>query len=234
MRKTWIKLYVDQCLHGSMIEELNAEQRWLWIGLLLLAGESSIPGIIFRRKNADGKPIGFSGITIAEMLDVNIDVYVDGIKRMINKEKISIDKTGVIHILNWEKYQSEYQRQKRYRYGYRKNCNFSDDIDTETDTETDTEKKKAENTGPLFEELWKSWPSEGRFKKKHCQAKFAALCKAGKLDEFRAAHRGYLKYLEYQERERNFKQNAMYLSTFFNNWESDKERYFGFDRGPRL
>lgn len=93
---------------------------------------------------------------------------------------------------------------------------------------------KADNTGPLFEELWKSWPSEGRFKKKYCLAKFEALCKAGKLEEFKATHRGYLKFLEYQESEQNFKQRAMHLSTFLNNWEGDKERYIGFDRGPRL
>ena len=40
MKRTWIKLYVDQTLRGSMIEELTPDQRWMFVGLLLMAGFS--------------------------------------------------------------------------------------------------------------------------------------------------------------------------------------------------
>ena len=133
---------MDQCLRGSMIEELTAEQRWLWIGFLLLAGDSPVPGTIYRRKDADGVPIGYSNITIAEMLDVELDVYEDGIRRMIAKEKIAINEKGVISIVNWDKYQSEYQRQKKYRDGYKNNCNESYMVEGEGEREVDVEREK--------------------------------------------------------------------------------------------
>jgi hypothetical protein len=98
-----------------MIEELTAEQRWMWIGFLLMAGDSSLPGIVFRRKDENGKPKGYSFVALAEMLDINIAIFRDGIRRMIAKKKINVEKDGVISILNWDKYQSEYQRQKPYR-----------------------------------------------------------------------------------------------------------------------
>jgi len=86
----------------------------------------------------------------------------------------------------------------------------------------------------LFEKLWKAWPSEGRFKKDDCRRKFNALVAAGKLEDYKATHKGYLQYLEIQEIERNFKQQPMHLSTFLNNWEGDKERYMNFRRKPPL
>ena len=221
MRRTWIKLYVDQCLRGSMIEELTAEQRWLWIGFLLLAGDSSVPGIIFRRKSADGIPIGYSNVTLAEMLDVDIEIYTDGIRRMIDKAKISIDKKGVIHILNWAKYQSEYQRQKVYRGGDKKDCNLSDDVDIERDVDVDVDLRvKAENTGQLFEEFWTNYPREGRFHKKACASRFAAIVKAGGLADLKAGFTGYLDHLKDEELNKNFKKRPMHVMTFLN-----KERY---------
>jgi hypothetical protein len=167
-----------------MIEELTAQQRWLWIGFLLLAGDSSIPGTIFRRKDADGLPIGFSDITLAEMLDVEPDVYADGIHRMTNKGKISIDDKGVIHILNWTKYQSEYQRQKPYRESDRKDCNQSDDvdIDIEREVEVDTEKTivHSKRIDALFERWWERYPNKQD--KGKAKEKWVHLVKVGKVD----------------------------------------------------
>jgi len=96
-----------------------------------MAGDSSLPGLIFRRKDENGKPKGYSFIALAEMLDINIAIFRDGIRRMIAKEKISVDKDGVISILNWDKYQSEYQRQKPYREGYKNRSNQSNALEGE-------------------------------------------------------------------------------------------------------
>lgn len=79
-----------------------------------------------------------------------------------------------------------------------------------------------------FIELWKTWPKEGKFKKDWCKKKFIALCKAGKLKDFIATQRGYINFLEYQAKEKNFSQRAMHLSTFLNNWEGEK-KYIGFE-----
>ncbi len=115
MRRNWIKLYVDQCLRGTMISELSAVQRWIWVGLLLMAGDSSEEGLIFLRKDENGAYVGYSNPTIAELLGVEVDDFFNATAKMIRYEKISVDKNNVIKILNWKKYQSEYQRQKPYR-----------------------------------------------------------------------------------------------------------------------
>lgn len=142
MRRNWIKLYVDQCLRGSMMSELNAAQCWQWVGFLLLGGDSMVPGVIFRRKDDNGGLIGYSDVTLAEMLNVEVDIYRDGTRRMVEHGKVSIDEKGVITILNWHKYQSEYQRQKPYRAeGDKKECNQSDVADRERDRDREREEE---------------------------------------------------------------------------------------------
>ena len=166
MRRTWIKLYVDQCLRGSMIEELTPAQRWLWFGLLLMAGDSSIPGVIFRRRDENGILIGFSDITIAETLDVDIDTYRDGIRRMIEKNKITVDARGVIFIVNWNKYQSEYQRQKPYREdGYKKGSNQGDDVDVDGDVDGDVEKEDIADLIPGIIKTWNEFAKDYKLPK---------------------------------------------------------------------
>lgn len=86
---------------------------------------------------------------------------------------------------------------------------------------------KVEKFDPIFEKLWKEWPTEGRFKKKYCRMKFKALCKKGKLDEFKRTTRGYSDFLR-QKANDGFAQQPMHLSTWLNNWEEDKERYINF------
>lgn len=210
-----------------MIEELTAEQRWLWIGLLLLAGDSSIPGIIFRRKGADGSPTGFSSITLAETLDINLSAFDDGIKRMVEKGKISIDGKGVISILNWNKYQSEYQRQRPYRDGYKKSCNQGNALDRDIERDIDVEKNNG-RSGPLsedqidkkFQEFWSAYPKEGRLARKESLVKFGEIVKRGALTEFVQGFHGYLDYLKHQRTDNGFDQRPMYAKTFLNGrWE---------------
>ena len=112
MRRNWIKLYVDQTLRGSLIEELSAAQRWMFVGLLLMAGDSSIPGSIYRRKDEDGVPIGYANAVLADTLGVCEEELAPALIRMVQKSKIIIDDKGVITIVNWHKYQSEYERTK--------------------------------------------------------------------------------------------------------------------------
>ena len=142
MRRSWIKLYVDQCLRGSMIAELTAEQRWQFLGLLLLAGDSSVPGVIFKRKDADGALVGHSPLTIADMLDVEPNVYEDGIRRMVEKSKITIDANGVISIVNWSKYQSEYERTRHAPSRGVQKYGVDVDVDVDVERDVDIEKKK--------------------------------------------------------------------------------------------
>jgi hypothetical protein len=112
MRRTWVKLWVDQCLRGSMIAELTPEQRWIFVGLLLLAGDSEVAGTLFRRKDANGELVGPSDFYLADTLGVQEEAIGPALDRMIEKTKISRDAQGVIRIVNWSKYQSDYERTK--------------------------------------------------------------------------------------------------------------------------
>ncbi|MBA7715949.1 Multidrug resistance protein MdtC [subsurface metagenome] len=90
----------------------------VFLPLLFLKG---IEGVIFNRKDVDGTPLGFSDAAIAESLGVTKREYLAAKAKMIQHEKIEISEKGAIKILNWSKYQSEYQRQRPYRRDTRGN-----------------------------------------------------------------------------------------------------------------
>jgi len=102
-----------------MIEELTPPERWVWIGLLLMGGDSTRPGVIFSRLDADHNPVGFTEAYLADALDIDLDTLTTAIKKMGEREKIRVDERRVIYILNWHKYQSEYLRQQPYQKAYR-------------------------------------------------------------------------------------------------------------------
>lgn len=152
-KRNWIKIYVDQSLRGTMISELSAAERWAWIGILLMGGDSNIDGKIFLRKDADRNLIGFSDPTLAELLGLTIDQLISAKEKMVEFKKIAVDGRGVISILNWNKYQSEYGRQKKYRgddSGYKRDCNLGSnkthaldlDLDLELDRDLELDKDK--------------------------------------------------------------------------------------------
>lgn len=85
-----------------------------------------------------------------------------------------------------------------------------------------------------FTTFWSQWPSEARAKKTWCEMKFNALCKVGKLKEFKKTTMGYSAFLTYQKDVNNFPQRCMDSSTWFNNWEGDKEKYINFKSEPPL
>jgi hypothetical protein len=152
MKRTWIKLWVDQTLRGSMLEELNPEQRWIFIGLLLMAGDSSIPGVIFGRKNERGELIGRPTMVIADTLAVKSGTLLQALDRLKEVNKVRVSELGVIWVENWRKYQSEYQRQKPYRSheSYKQSCHQSNDIDREGEGEGEEEGEVFDPEAPLL------------------------------------------------------------------------------------
>ena len=110
MRRNWIKLYVDQCLRGSMMTELDPAERFVWFGFLLLAGDSSFEGRICITET-----VGYTDEQLASMLKVDVQLLRTAKRKMVKFEKIAVHEGNVIEILNWKKYQSEYDRQRPYR-----------------------------------------------------------------------------------------------------------------------
>lgn len=111
MRRNWIKLYVDQCLRGTMMDEMeDPAERFLWFAFLLLAGDSPYEG-----KIALTEDMGYSDEQLGSILKCEPSLIKRAKKVMIKYDKIKILNNNIIQIVNWKKYQSEYQRQKPYR-----------------------------------------------------------------------------------------------------------------------
>lgn len=109
--RDWIKLWVKESLIGTIREDLTSEERGMWYDFLLLAGNSRIPGIICANEST---PLPVK--RIAGILNVSEQLVEQSIQKFTKSGRIAIDKQGVIHIVNWAKYQySDYDRQKPYR-----------------------------------------------------------------------------------------------------------------------
>lgn len=117
-RKSWIKLWTHETLHGTTSRELKPDERCIWFEFLCLAGESPIEGTI-----CIDRGIPYSDKQLAALLNCPVGLIRRAKKKMIFAGKIvendtTIDeKTAkIIKICNWKRYQSEYSRQKPYRY----------------------------------------------------------------------------------------------------------------------
>jgi hypothetical protein len=108
-RRSWIKLYTN-VVFGSTSKELLPAERWVWIGLLALAGDSFVDGFVCLSET-----LGYTNEQLADILGVEIEVLAAALSKMTATGKIEIDPKNKISILNWKKYQSEYDRQKSYR-----------------------------------------------------------------------------------------------------------------------
>jgi len=119
MRRTWIKLFCDQWLRGSIRQE-NFGVRAVFADLITMAGDSAWgeDGIIQIAEN-----VGFTDELFSNVLNIPLDVWLSAKERLSNhpdKNENRIEITSLlmgfsIKILNWKKYQSEYERQKPHR-----------------------------------------------------------------------------------------------------------------------
>ena len=120
-RRTWIKIFCDKWLRGSMRSE-DLSVRAIFIDLLALAGDSAYgdSGEIRLAEN-----VGFTDEVIAGMLYIDIGIWRTVKERLFNHPDPQENRIKLyplnhgycITILNWPKYQSEYERQKPYRDG---------------------------------------------------------------------------------------------------------------------
>jgi hypothetical protein len=118
-RRKWVKLWVDEWLEGTTRFEMNDSQRAFWIDLLAMAGRSRVPGVVFAGMAGD-RAIGYPLKKFEILLSSSTDI-LQTFELFVRMQKIKMDvEIGpptlyTIHILNWEKFQSEYHRQKKYR-----------------------------------------------------------------------------------------------------------------------
>ena len=108
-KRSWIKVYCYQTLHGSISYQLTQEEQAVWLKLLCLTGLCSHEGTI---SDNDGRAYPHS--FIAHELHTSVELLDSTLAKCKEEGRISEDEHG-IHITNWKAYQSEYERQKPYR-----------------------------------------------------------------------------------------------------------------------
>ena len=109
MTRKWIKLYCYERLHGSVSYQLTEAEQSLWDKILCLAGLSLHDGLV-SDNNGRAYPHSF----IIHELHTNKKSFENLLTKCIEEGRITEDEQG-LHITNWAKYQSEYDRQKPYR-----------------------------------------------------------------------------------------------------------------------
>jgi hypothetical protein len=134
--RTWIKIFCDKWLEGSIRQD-TPEIRGTWIDVLALAGSGKY-GDIGEIKVTSR--IGLSDEQIAGIFNISAELWIKIKNRLIETKRIAVSPTNVITISNWAKYQSEYNRQKRYRKAATKSYNPR--LQAEVTDENKKEKKK--------------------------------------------------------------------------------------------
>lgn len=113
-KRTWVKFWVDECLDGTVREELEADERGVWYDLIIISARGRKAGIISANETQ-----AISRQRLAGILNISLELLERTLKKAVEQKRIKIDGAGLIEITNWKKYQSEYQRQKRYRRNYK-------------------------------------------------------------------------------------------------------------------
>ena len=108
MRK-WVKIWVRECLAGTIRFDFEPAERGVWYDLIVLAGDCRQEGLIAA---GPGRPYPHGWI--AGTLNIPLELLESVLSLCIKTARLSEDGEG-IRVLNWTKYQSEYDRQKPYR-----------------------------------------------------------------------------------------------------------------------
>lgn len=93
-----------------MMNELEPDERFVWFGFILLAGDCAHEGNICATENS-----GFTDDQLADLLKVDKGLIQKSKRKFIKYGKITVSPNGIIFITKWQLYQSEYDRQKSYR-----------------------------------------------------------------------------------------------------------------------
>lgn len=119
-KRVWVKLWAEEWLDGTTRFEMSDAQRAFWIDLLALAGRSRFPGRICAGEvngSYVGYPLGKFQALMAEPIDIweTLCLFEKTGKIKLTVTAETPVKLVMIELLNWGRYQSEYQRQKPYR-----------------------------------------------------------------------------------------------------------------------
>lgn len=111
--RRWFKLWVEEELNGAVRFALTPAERSVWVDLRALASRSQQDGLITA---PSGKPYPHNWI--ATTLNVSRNLLESTLGKLENLHQIDENEDG-IRLMEWGKYQSEYERQRPYRKGER-------------------------------------------------------------------------------------------------------------------
>jgi hypothetical protein len=136
--RTWIKIYPDRWLDGSIREE-SLEVRAVFIDLLALAGSGrwGDAGVVKLTENH-----GYSYQDLSKIFGISVRKCKQIISSLIETDRISIDSRGIICITKWSKYQSEYERQRSYREAKKVTPEVTGEVTPEVTDEIEIEKER--------------------------------------------------------------------------------------------
>jgi len=110
-RRVWVKMWVNECLEGTIRFDFTPAERGVWYDLVLLAGRCRVPGVISANETTP-----YPHSYIAGLLNIDLELLEKTLEKCKVSGRIKETEHG-IELVNWEHYQSEYQRQKPYRQG---------------------------------------------------------------------------------------------------------------------
>ena len=111
--RRWVKVYCYETLHGSISYQLSEAEQAVWLKLLCFAGLCGNEGVI-----ADHDLRPFPHEFICHEIHTNKEVFEETLRKCKDEGRISEDGHSIT-IVNWAKYQSEYDRQKVFRERWR-------------------------------------------------------------------------------------------------------------------
>jgi hypothetical protein len=105
----YVKMFVMECLEGTIRFDFEPDERSVWYDLIILGGRMRTKGLI---SAGPGKP--YPRPYIAGVLNISTELLDRTLAKCIATGRLEENADG-IRIINWAKYQSEYDRQKPYR-----------------------------------------------------------------------------------------------------------------------
>ena len=132
----WIRLWVDEVVKGTTFDELNLAERGLWWSLLLLAGQSLNPGIVEIRKG-----VKYTEETLASVVNCDPKSMRKYLKKLISVGKIDRLEDGRLQIINWQRYQTRYEKYYKKENEEPKNDGTQNGIDMPGRKEEEVDKK---------------------------------------------------------------------------------------------
>ena len=108
----WYKRFAEETLEGSISED-PVEMRDIFDKLLCLA--ALLKHGAWGKVHIPGTEMGYTDEQLVGLMKLSPELWAQGKRHHIDEGRILVRPRNLIEIINWPKYQSDYQRQKPQR-----------------------------------------------------------------------------------------------------------------------